>query len=379
MLSRFFPPDYSGAGLQALALARELRRLGHQIEFVALKRSGLRPLSYQEGFHVTRLEAGRGARHREFRYWWNLIRFLNGRRGEFDLLHSHGIYYTDAIIGLLGPLYGAKTLAKASLAKNDLHSVGNSLYGRLHRSLLRRIDACIAISRELEQELLDAGAKRNRTYFFPNGVDTERFRPADNSEKRALRQALGLPVDQLIALYVGVFDARKNIEWLMKQWETGGAFGTDAMLVAVGPRSRDDTDGRFRQSLVDFAAGSPKRLCVLDHSDTIETYYRAADLFLLPSVREGLPNALLEAMACGLPVVAADASGSRELVRTGETGSLFTIDDPASLSRAVQSALGESAPQLGRAAREMVIRHYSLANLARRYEALYADLMNRLE
>jgi len=377
MLSRFFPPEYSGAALQAISLAKQLRERGHHVEFIAQRWPRLSPAAVIDGFPVTRLEAGRGEKHRELRYWWNLMKFLVRRRGDFDFLHSHGAYYTDAIIGLLGPAFGMKTLAKASLANNDLHSIGNSLYGRLHGFMLRRIDACIAISRDLEAEFLDAGVGREKTVFLPNGVDTGRFRPASLEEKNALRIKTGLPVEQAVALYVGVFDARKNIEWLMQQWHLNDAFGTNALLVAVGPQSRDDPDGNFKRSIESLAESSPDRLRVVGHTDDIADYYRAADLFFLPSYREGLPNALLEAMACGLPAVAANASGTRELVHEGETGFLFGIDDPVSLERAVTQALGPASAQLGAAARNLVERQYSVRQLAVRYEELYTQLLGR--
>jgi glycosyltransferase involved in cell wall biosynthesis len=375
MLSRFFPPEYSGAALQAMSLARQLRKHGHHVEFVAQRWPGLSPEAVVEGFPVTRLEAGRGEKHREFRYWWNLLKFLVHRRGDFDFLHSHGAYYTDAIVGLLGPVFGMKTLAKASLANNDLHSIGKSLHGRLHGFMLRRIDACIAISRDLEAEFLDAGVGRKKTLFLPNGVDTERFRPSRPEEKKALRTKTGLPIDQPVALYVGVFDARKNIEWLIKQWHQNDAFCTNALLVAVGPQSRDDPDGSLKRSIEVLAEGSPDRLRVVGHTDDIADYYRAADIFFLPSHREGLPNALLEAMACGLPAVAADASGTRELVQEGETGFLFAIDDLVSLEQAVTKALSPASAGLGAAARNLVERQYSVSQLAVRYEELYTQLL----
>ena len=377
MFSRFFPPEYSGTALQAICLAKELRARGHHIEFVTQRWPGLGEEAEVEGFRVSRLEAGHGRKHREFRYWWNVLAFLRRRAGDFDLLHSHGAYYTDAIVGVLAPRFGLKSLAKASMARNDLHGIDRGLNGRLHRYMLHRIDACVAISRDLEREFHEAGVAATNTYFLPNGVDTQRFRPASRDEKRLLRERLALPLDRPIALFVGVFDARKNIEWLMKQWHSHRAFGHPAMLLAVGPQSRDDTDGSFRRSLVDLAQGSPDLLRVDDSSDNIADYYRAADLFVLPSLREGLPNAVLEAMACGLPAIAANASGTRELVIEGETGYLFDAKDPDSLEQALERGLDASASRLGIAARALVEERYAVSRLAEKYEELYASLLAR--
>jgi phosphatidylinositol alpha-1,6-mannosyltransferase len=104
-------------------------------------------------------------------------------------------------------------------------------------------------------------------------------------------------------------------------------------------------------------------------------FYRAADAFVMPSQSEGLPNAVLEAMACGLPCVAASVSGTRELVEEGRTGSLFGLDDVQSLRVALERATAEDAPQLGTAARARVEREFTMSALADRYEALYAGLL----
>jgi glycosyltransferase involved in cell wall biosynthesis len=240
--------------------------------------------------------------------------------------------------------------------------------------MLRQIDVCIAISRDLEAEFETAGIEPKKIHFLPNGVDTERFRPARPEEKVALRKQLNLPTERPLALYVGVFDTRKNIQWLMEQWHTENGFSSNAMLVAVGPQSRDDTEGRFRQSLLDLAATRPDLLAVVEPTDAISDYYRAADLFILPSHREGLPNALLEAMASGLLAVAADASGTRELVHDGETGFLFALDDAEELAQAVNKALAPTSADLGTAARDLIQQQYSVKQLASRYEALYTTL-----
>jgi len=93
------------------------------------------------------------------------------------------------------------------------------------------------------------------------------------------------------------------------------------VLVAVGPQSREDPDGRFKRELVDLAARDPTRLRIEGEiQDVAPLLPAAADVFVMPSQSEGLPNAVLEAMACGLPCVTTNVSGTRELVEDGITG-----------------------------------------------------------
>jgi len=377
MYTAYLDPEYSGAALQALTLARELRRRGHHVEFVTNRWPGLAETAVVDGFAVRRLEPGRLRKHREFRLWLNLARHVWARRHDFDLLHSHGAYYTHAFVGPLARLLGLKSIVKASLAKDDLLDLDKSLVGRIHRFMLRRVSACVAISRELAQEFHDGGIEPLRLYHLPNGVDTLRFRPGDAALRATRRADLGLPPSQPILLFVGVLDPRKNILWLAEQWVANDGFGTGALLLAVGPQGRDDPEGRLRGRLAALAQAHPHLFALHDFHAEVAAYYACVDALVLPSYKEGLPNVVLEAMAAGLPCVAACASGSRELISEGATGCLYTPDDPASLALAVRRVLGPSGPAMGAAGRQVVQERYGIQAVTDRYEALYAQLLGR--
>lgn len=376
MYSTYFPPQYSGAAKQAISLGKELRRRGHYIEFVTVRWSDLSSYEEIDGFPVHRLDRGKGARHRELRLWLNFLKFVLSRRSDFDILHSHGAYYTNSIIGPLARLAGWKSLIKASLADNDLHNIGVRFTGHIHRMFMASVDGYVAISKDLETEFFNAGLPRERVYNLPNGVDTTRFRPARAGEKTILRRELGLPPDRPLALSVGVFDRRKNIGWLMEEWVRCKAFDTNALLVVVGPQSREDVDGSFIGGFRQLAEEHPNHIRVLDPVDEIERYYRCADIFILPSHNEGMPNALLEAMASGLPCVATRTSGTVDLISEGETGFMFDPGDAmalrAALSRLMESHSNTIAPR----ARKFIENNYSIEAIAERYESLYRFLVD---
>jgi glycosyltransferase involved in cell wall biosynthesis len=375
MYTAYFDPEYSGAALQALTLARELRRRGHRVEFVTNRWPGLPERGEVEGFQVWRLEPGRLRKHRELRLWYNLARFVWRRRHEFDILHSHGAYYTHAFIGPLGRVTGLKTLVKASLANDDLQDLSRPVIGWLHRLMLRRIDACVAISQDLAQEFRAGGLDPARIHYLPNGVDTGRFHPAEASERARLRGSLGLPAGRPIALYIGVLDERKNILWLAEQWVANRGFGTDALLVAVGPQSREDPEGVLRGRLEALGRGAPELFQLRDFTPDILSWYQSADVLVLPSLKEGLPNVVLEAMACGLPCVAARASGSWELIVQGRTGYTYEHGDAQDMARALSLCLEPEGRSLGAEARRLVEERYAIRAIADRYEALYARLL----
>jgi glycosyltransferase involved in cell wall biosynthesis len=374
MYTAYFDPEYSGAALQALTLAHELRQRGHYIEFITNRWPGLAETGTVEGFFVRRLEPGRWRKHREFRLWFNLARYIWQRRRDFDIVHSHGAYYTHAFIGPLSRIAGLKSLAKASLANDDLLDLNLPLIGYLHRMMLRRIDAYVGISDDLVQEFRAGGLSPDKIHHIPNGVDTDLFQPCPRDQRMALREKLGLPADQPITLYVGVLDQRKNIEWLAEQWVKHHAFGSNGLLLAVGPQSREDTDGSLRGRLAALSESHPGLFALRDFSTDILSYYQSADALILPSLKEGLPNVVLEAMACGLPCVAARASGSRELIREGETGYTYAHSDVTEMGEALRRSLSAQGAGLGEKAREVALTQYSIQAIADRYEALYEQL-----
>ena len=268
MYTAYFAPEYSGAALQALTLAKELRQRGHHIEFVTNRWPGLSETAVVDGFAVQRLEPGRLRKHREFRLWFNLARYVWARRRDFDILHSHGAYYTHSFIGPLARVLGLKSLVKASLANDDLHDLTRPFIGKLHRLMLRRIDAYVGISRDLVEEFRASGLSPDKIHFVPNGVDTERFQRRARGTGTVPAGRPGAAPGQPIALYIGVLDPRKNILWLAEQWVAHDAFGTGALLLAVGPQSRDDPAGELRARLAELARAHPQRFALHDfHAD----------------------------------------------------------------------------------------------------------------
>lgn len=376
MYTAYLEPEYSGAALQALTLARELRRRGHAIEFITNRWGALPEDAVVDGFKVRRLEPGHMRKHREFRLWFNLVRYVWSRRRDFDILHSHGAYFTNAFIGPLARLLGMKSVIKASLAANDLEGLSRRGVGTWHRAMLRSIDACVAISTDLAAEFRAGQIAADRIRLIPNGVDTTRYAPSQPAQRHELRAALGLPPNQPVVLYVGVVDERKRVAWLADQWIARDGFGTGALLVVVGPKGRDDADGKLYAHVSALAERHPARLLLRDYCPRVADYYRCADALVLPSTNEGLPNVVLEAMACGLPCVVARTSGSRELIRDGFNGRTYAPDDADALAEGLRECLSPHGAEMGARGRDDAVARYAINAIADRYQQIYAHLMS---
>ena len=374
MYTKYFPPQYSGAAKQAISLSKYLRKLGHQIEFVTFRWSGLKKFDVYDGFPVYRLGCkDLHVKRNEMLLWFNL--FILILKNKYDIIHSHGAYYTNCIIGPIAKILNKRSIVKATLSNNDLYDLKKGYSGNIHYYCLKMIDACIAISQDLESEFYSAGISSDKVRLMPNGVDTVRFRPAFNREREKIRFKMGLPGKRLLFLTVGVFDERKNLGWLLQQWVKNNGFRTNGYLLAVGPQSREDKDGNHIRSLKKLENRNKDKIRIMDHVENIEDIYRAADAFLLPSKSEGLPNVVLEAIASGLPTIATNISGSNDIIKQDITGFLFRPNDVNSLQDALWKFVTSDRNELRNNARKVANNSYSLELMSLKYEAIYNKIL----
>jgi len=211
-----------------------------------------------------------------------------------------------------------------------------------------------------------------RVEVIPNGLDLVRFRPHD---RRYARELLGLPQDRRLILFIGmniVNDRNKGFHLLLPALEAlrQNGWGEGAEVVVAG--CSDPPPGVAMPLTTHFLG----RL----HDDvTLALLYSAADIFVLPSIQENLPNTVMEAMACGTPTVAFDQGGVPDLVAHGRTGFLARPGDPGDLARCMAGLLDNDAQReaFGHEARRVAEGEYSLETVARRYCALYEEILRR--
>lgn len=376
--SHYFPPHFSGAGLYALTLAKEFAKRGVQFIFVTVDNSGLPRKDEYQGFEVYRVAEGR-MKHGEFALWWNLASALYSLRDRFDIIHAFGSTYRNSAIGPISKLLGKKSLTTVSMANNDLHPIAMGTWaGHLQRHFLGFVDRYISLSHRITEEIRGLPIDSSKAVEIPQGVDHQRFAPASEAEKAALRRKLQLPENPL-ALYVGVFDGRKNVRWLVETWAKNSDFFLGVNLVLVGPASRDHRDSGLRQSLQTWVRqrGLENRVLFRDFCPQIEDYYRAADIFVLPSQNEGMPNVVVEAMASGLPCIVTSISGTTDLVEHERTGMLFEVNSESSFLAAMGPVTGsrETRRGFGAQARRISMDRFSTEKIADRYLELYRNIL----
>ncbi len=248
------------------------------------------------------------------------------------------------------------------------------------RNLYRQVDCMVVGSAEMRDLALDIGVK-TRFEVIPNGVDLKRFRPAhDEAERRALRASLGVGEHQKMVTTIGAVHPRKGSDVLLEAWVQLIKQFPETHLFLVGLRK----DMQY-PNLNDFRVKLEKLIAVSGAAEYIhftgtvrnpEDYLRASDVFVFPSMREGLPNAVLEAMASGIPVILTPFIGlSEDLGRTGREYLLAERDSTA-LSATIAKILGRNGlhAKLGNAGRSWVEKTMDLEQTLDRYAAMYHEL-----
>lgn len=297
-------------------------------------------------------------------------------RERFDLVQSH-----ERIPGLAVYRAGDGVHRQWLALRQRLHGFWRRLGDRLstqHRAILRAERAmfahpalrCVVCNSEMVREEIVRfyAVPREKLVVIRNGIDLQRFRPPTAAEREAARTALGWPADRTVFLFVGSGFERKGVGPALRAFARAG-LGDRALLVVVG---HDKHLARYRQLAQSLGIAAAVRFTGAQ-SDVLPCY-RGADAFVLPTLYDPQSNAVLEAMACGLPVITSTTCGVAELLSPA-SGHVVDALDEAALAAAMTDLLRpEHARAMGAAARRAV-EPYSLERMTDDYLALYARLL----
>lgn len=236
-----------------------------------------------------------------------------------------------------------------------------------------RADAVLAVSQEAARTLeMQWSLPAHKLCTIPNGVDPARFYPPESDgEVREIRLRFGLQMRSRIVVCVANLVPIKAIEVLLQAWRPVCMAEPAAQLLLVGD---GPLRGRLEQLAGELRCGNTVHF--LGSREDVADILRASDAFVLPSRYEGCSNATLEAMATGLPIVASDVGGMRELIEPGCTGWLVPPEAPGRLGRALLDVLLDPSARerIGCAAREAAIKSFGIDTWVARHAALYRRL-----
>lgn len=295
-----------------------------------------------------------------------LSRAIRDRQGEFDVVHAFDQYYALPA----GRLARARPLV-VRLGAHPTEDLG-SRYGTAGRLAMRLTNpwlfsqtAVVVNARHLVSAL-----PHQRPTFIPNGVDLERFPPTRS--RRSARAELGLPADVPMIGFTGKIIPRKNIEEL---YAVLRALPELHLLLVGGDQEPYYGDSYHREVRRTFEDVLDRVHVAGEVSpDRVPVHLGAMDLFVFPSVLEGMPNSVLEAMAARVPVIARDQPAHRDLLSSG-VGRLYR--SPNELVGTIRELLADpaEASRMGEAGRELVRREYSFGAAVEAYLRLYRSLL----
>jgi len=351
LVHRFWPL-IGGIESHARFLAALMAKLGLQSVVLTPRRnpSWLATESV-DGFRIERFRSSTQRGLQGVVESWAAIRSL--RREKPVLVHCHGLAWMTIsalwFMGWNGQANVVKLPSRAHLPKLA------SWRGRAALSALKRASLVLPVSRWLAAELIKMGLSPERIQVLPNPIDTTMFCPAAAAERENLRRSLGLDSCPTV-LYLGRLSPEKGTDTLCATWRHLAPRLGDVQLVVVG-------DGPDRPLVEKLTADTgEKRVRFVGFRAQVKPYIQAADVMLLPSRTEGMPNAVVEAAACGVPTVATSTQGAQEVIVNGQTGVLVAEEDAQALAAEVETLLRDkdARMRMGRQARELAVRTWGI-------------------
>jgi glycosyltransferase involved in cell wall biosynthesis len=246
----------------------------------------------------------------------------------------------------------------------DFGWFGRYLMAPLHLRMLRRIEKAITVSHTLSERLL-------KEYGFAcdvvlNAVDQEIYFPAATVQKRHIRRQLGLPLEHRVFAVTGYLSALKDPVCVAEGFLKAAIPNTTMIFIG---------DGIIREKLVPLCKTG--KILLAGRVTNVNTYLQGSDFMVSGSHTEGMPNAVLEAMACGLPCILSDINAHREIARHCPAGTkLFRVREVQSLADKIHEVLDQNYAEMSLAAVQAVTRNFSIKSMSENYLQVYTSILN---
>ena len=378
LASALYRPAVGGEERHTELLAGALTRAGHSVCVATQRIAGARRRETTDGVRIER-----AIRPISFgpcfgpSYVATLGWFLLRHRGAFDILQATYLYWDAVVAALLKPVLRSRLVVRIVMGGPGgdterfrgmrfwplTSRFDGTTLRRLVALVIRRGDAFIVLNAETRAELLELGASPEKCHVVPNGIEVERF--AGNTAP-VIREG----PRRLVC--VARLAQQKGHDILLRALPAVRAAAGPIALTLLG-------DGPERAALQSLAAalGVAETVRFGGVVPDVAPYLAGAAAFVLPSRYEGMPLALLEAMAAGVPVVASAVPGNRQVVRDGVDGLLVPPEDPQALAAGIVRVLTDRdmAARLAATARISVANRYSVGTMANRTLGVYRSVL----
>lgn len=398
----FFPPIVGGQEFLASHLTRALASRGADVSVIT--RQTEPPSAIEEridGVHIRRISPSGILKGKGWRalplllvYLFKLLLLLIRDARHYDVVIVSGVKVMPLIVVPTCKLLKKKGILRIesyfelqeAISAESLRDMNRFLgrmlvafVDRLRLFVLRRADHIIALSSEIRSALLAIGVPSLRVSQIPNAIDMGKFRPVTADDKQRLRHHLALPPARTLVIYLGRLSRAKGLPMLIEAWPRVVSRHPDLCLLVVGSGhfSFDNCEEDVRNFVRTHRLENYVRF--LGAPDSVHEHLQASDLFVFPSEYEGFSLVLIEALACGLPVVVTSVGAAPELIQHGQNGFLFPPKSPEAMVAAIEGALEQRArwPAIGQAAHKSVTA-FDLPAVTDQYVKLCHELLRDL-
>jgi len=376
MVSQTFHPVIGGSEKQAFEISRALVRRGVRVTVLTRRPRGLPAEETADGMLIKRLSCPGSGVLNSAVFMLKVFFWMLAHRAEYQAAHVHLASSPAVAAALAARLTGRRTVIKLGGGKgvDEISLSQKTLAGRLKLAFFRaaRPELLVMNGEVLEWLRSTPEFSGLNLRLFRNGVDTGRYTPLLYNEKINAKTALGLD-NATLFLFVGRLSPEKRVKELIEAWaelftEETSQPKIRLLIVGGGPEGP-----ALKRAVADLGvAGS---VALAGPQDDLLPYYRAADVFILPSISEGLSNSMLEAMASGVAVMASRVGGAKDAIAPGVSGCLFDPLNRVELKDCLRGFIADRtlALKMGEQARKTAVEKYSMARVADELLAIYGE------
>ncbi len=368
-------PTHGGSGVVATEMGKCLANWGHELHFITYQQP-FRLYNYHPAIFYHEVEVPNYPLFKHQPYDLALVNKIVSvtREKNLDIIHAHYAIPHSTCAYLARQIVGRENLKLVTtLHGTDITLVGSDpSFKEITTFSIRESDAVTAVSRSLQKETLEHFPGCPKPLFIPNFIDTEKYLPMHSMKESKV--VCSFPSgDVKMLLHISNFRPVKRVQDVIRVFERVQE-EIPCQLVMVG-----DGVEKYRAARLVEELGLKDKVTFLGVQDDVLSVLHEADLFLLTSEKESFGLAILEAMACGVPVVATNAGGVPEVVENGRTGFLYDVGDVESMARGCLKLLTQKELYKGFClrSRERAVQKFQRDKIVKLYEEVYFSVLGQ--
>lgn len=381
IISNTFWPDYAGWINQILGLIKSCKYPGCAFTLITRKnldRDEKHPLLKDIKIVELQPSITIQTNFSRLRFLIPVLSYLLKNKGQFDVIFLPTAYLPLPFIVPFAKMIGKPIVSR--IAINEL--IGTNIFSKIRRALILLSDGIVCLNKQTLKSIIRKKNGKPVVRYIPNGIDYSNRDDISHKTRISLRNKLGISHDEKVVCFAGLINRRKGVDTLIRSFCEIQDTTPNPHLVLVGPyqgaNEIETNFVRFCKSLIQ-GDNNEERIHFVGRVDNLKEYLFISDVFVLPSLSEGMPNVLLEAMAAGLPCVCSDIPGIRELITSEKNGILVQPGDIAGFTAAITQLLSnpDICARMGKESILRIERGLTMQKISRMYQDLFAELTGK--